>query len=197
MTERLYVFKGFERFWHWTQAALIMFMLATGLEIHGVYNLMGFRKAVDAHTIAAWCLVALWVFAIFWHVTSGEWRHYVPTFDKIGAMIDFYSRGIFVGAPHPFRPTLQTKHNPLQRLTYLGILVLVMPLIWVTGWLYLFYGDWTKWGLGWLDLKWVALGHTLGAFAIGIFLIAHLYLVTTGHTPTSQIKAMITGWDEV
>ena len=29
-----------------------------------------------------------------------------------------------------------------------------------------------------------------------LFLIAHLYLVTTGHTPTAHIKAMITGWEE-
>jgi thiosulfate reductase cytochrome b subunit len=30
-----------------------------------------------------------------------------------------------------------------------------------------------------------------------VFLIAHLYLTTAGHTPTSHIKAMITGWEEV
>jgi len=26
------------------------------------------------------------------------------------------------------------------------------------------------------------------------FVIAHVYLTTAGHTPTSHIKAMITGW---
>jgi thiosulfate reductase cytochrome b subunit len=30
-----------------------------------------------------------------------------------------------------------------------------------------------------------------------IFFIAHVYLATAGHTPTSHIKAMITGWEEV
>jgi thiosulfate reductase cytochrome b subunit len=28
------------------------------------------------------------------------------------------------------------------------------------------------------------------------FVIAHVYLTTTGHTPTAHIEAMITGWDE-
>ncbi len=196
MSERIYVFKGFERFWHWTQAGLIVFLLTTGLEVHGAYRLMGFEKAVNLHTIAAWCLVALWVFAIFWHFTTGEWKQYVPTLEKIGAMVDYYSRGIFVNAPHPFRPTLQRKHNPLQRFAYLGVLLIVGPLIWITGWLYLFYGDWGKWGLGGLDLKWVALGHTIGAFAILLFLIAHVYLGTAGATPTSYFKAMVTGWEE-
>jgi len=30
-----------------------------------------------------------------------------------------------------------------------------------------------------------------------MFLFAHVYLTTAGHTPTSHIKAMITGWEEV
>jgi thiosulfate reductase cytochrome b subunit len=29
------------------------------------------------------------------------------------------------------------------------------------------------------------------------FLIGHIYLITTGHTVTAQLKAMLTGWDEV
>jgi thiosulfate reductase cytochrome b subunit len=28
------------------------------------------------------------------------------------------------------------------------------------------------------------------------FLIGHIYLGTTGHTPTAHFKAMVTGWDE-
>lgn len=30
-----------------------------------------------------------------------------------------------------------------------------------------------------------------------VFLIMHLYLITTGHTVGSQLKAMITGWEEL
>jgi thiosulfate reductase cytochrome b subunit len=29
-----------------------------------------------------------------------------------------------------------------------------------------------------------------------VFLIAHVYLTTTGHTPLAHIKAMITGYEE-
>lgn len=196
MGERIYIFKGFERFWHWSQAALILFMLLTGFEIHGVYSIFGFQQAVRLHNIAAWSLVGLWVFAIFWHVTTGEWRHYIPTTKKIMVMVGFYSSGIFKGEPHPFKPSQVSKHNPLQRLTYLGVLLFISPLIWITGWLYLFYGDWSAWGLSGLQLEWVAVGHTIGAFLMLAFVVSHVYLVTTGHTPTSQIKAMITGWDE-
>ena len=193
---RVYLFKGFERFWHWSQALLIIFMLITGFDVHGTYSIFGFQKAVDYHTIAAWTLVGLWIFAIFWHFTTGEWRNYIPTFDKITVIANYYSSGIFKGEPHPFKPTPLAKHNPLQRLTYLAVLTLLSPLIWVTGWLYLFYSSWAAWGLGGLALKWVAWGHTAGAFLMLAFLISHLYLATTGPTIFGHIKTMITGWEE-
>ena len=193
---RIYLFKGFERFWHWSQAALIIFMLLTGFEVHGTYKAFGFENAVNYHTIAAWTLVGLWVFAIFWHLTTGEWRQYIPTTQKIVAVANFYSSGIFKGEPHPFKPSLARKHNPLQLLTYLGVLTLLSPLLWITGWLYLFYADWAAWGLTGLQLKWIATGHTIGAFLMLAFLISHLYLATTGHTLTAHIKSMITGWED-
>lgn len=196
MSERIYIFKGFERFWHWAQAALIITLLLTGFEIHGSYKLFGFYKALDTHTTAAWALIGLWVFAIFWHVATGEWRHYIPTTDKLLVIARYYVSGIFRGEPHPFKPSSLNKHNPLQRLTYLGILVCVSPLLWITGWLLYFYGSWKAWGLETLSLEAVAVAHTVGAFLMLAFLISHLYLVTTGRTPTAHLKAMVTGWEE-
>ena len=197
MSERIYIFKKFERFWHWSQAGLIIFLMLTGFEIHGTYQNFGFEKAVGYHTTAAWTLVGLWVFAIFWHLTTGEWHQYIPTTEKVVAMAQFYLSGIFKHAPHPFRQTTLRKHNPLQRLAYLGVLLVISPLIWVTGGLYLFYDQWAAWGLSGLPLEWVATGHTIGAFLMLTFLIAHLYLGTAGHTPTAHFNAMVTGWEEV
>lgn len=198
MSQRIYIFKGFERFWHWAQAALILFLLLTGFEVHGSYRLLGFEQAVNAHTTAAWTLVGLWCFAVFWHFTTGEWRQYIPSFEKVTDMVKFYAIGIFMQMPHPYKVHPQRKHNPLQRLTYLGILAVAVPLIWITGWFYLFHDKWADWGLdGILSLDWVAFFHTLGAFIFLIFVIAHVYLTTTGHTPLAHIKAMITGWEEV
>jgi thiosulfate reductase cytochrome b subunit len=197
MSEKIYIFKKFERFWHWSQAALIIFLMVTGFEIHGSYSNFGFEQAVGYHTTAAWTLVGLWIFAIFWHLTTGEWRQYVPTTRNVVAMIQYYLSGIFKDAPHPHRQTQLSKHNPLQRLAYLGVLLFISPLLWTTGWLYLFYDQWAAWGLGSLSLYWVATFHVLGAFMMLLFLIAHIYLITAGATLTSHLKAMITGWEEV
>ena len=51
------IFKRFERFWHWSQAALVILMLITGFEIHGSYSLLGWEQAVDVHSFAAWTLI--------------------------------------------------------------------------------------------------------------------------------------------
>ena len=197
MSEKIYIFKVFERFWHWGQAGLIIFLMITGFEVHGLYGNFGFEKAVNLHTIGAWALIGLWVFAIFWHFTTGEWKQYIPSTKNVLAMANYYLFGIFKNAPHPFRLTQLRKHNPLQRLAYLFILVCVGPLLWITGGLYLFYDKWAALGLSGLSLEWVATGHTIGAFMMLAFLIAHVYLTTAGHTPTAHIKAMITGWEEV
>jgi thiosulfate reductase cytochrome b subunit len=197
MGERIYLFTRFERFWHWAQAALIIVLLFTGFAIHGSHALLDFRTAVEVHEIAAWLLIALWIFAIFWHFTTGQWKHYIPTTRNIDRMIRYYAYGIFIGAPHPYKVTVERKHNPLQRLSYLGVKLLINPLVWISGLVYLFWGALQDRLPGAIGLQQVASIHTLGAFLMLAFLIIHVYLATAGHTPLAHIKAMITGWEEV
>ena len=83
---RIYIYKRYERFWHWSQALLIIAMLISGFEVHGSYTLLGFEPAVRLHTLAAWLLLTLWAFTIFWQFTTGEWRQYLPTHKKVVAM---------------------------------------------------------------------------------------------------------------
>ncbi|UCH75294.1 MAG: cytochrome b/b6 domain-containing protein [Rhodospirillales bacterium] len=194
---RIYIFKRFERFWHWAQALLIIVMAVTGFEIHGTYGLLGYETAQEVHTTAAWLLIGLWVFAIFWHFTTGEWRQYIPTADKLMAMVRYYLTGIFTDAPHPFRQTTLRKHNPLQRLAYLFVKLIINPAIWISGLLYLYYSAWPALGLDGLSLAGVAFVHTAAAFLMLVFFVVHVYFATTGHTWTSHIKAMITGYEEV
>jgi thiosulfate reductase cytochrome b subunit len=193
---RIYIFKGFERFWHWAQALLILAMILTGFEIHGSWQLLGFEQAVHIHEFSAWSLIVLWVFAIFWHFTTGEWRQYIPSTKNLGAMIRYYGFGIFNGEDSPFKQTLMQKHNPLQRMAYLALKLFLNPLMWITGLLMLFYADWGRIGIE-FERGTVVLLHVAGAFLMTSFLIMHLYLITTGHTVGSHLKAMITGYEEV
>jgi thiosulfate reductase cytochrome b subunit len=196
MAERIFIFKRFERFWHWSQAFLIMFMMVTGFEIHGVYKIFGFGGAVSWHTSAAWALLTLWAFAIVWQFTTGEWKQYLPTVKKVDVMIKYYAWDIFSGAPSPFHKSLAQKHNPLQRLAYLAFLAFMSPIVWISGLLYLFYAQWHDLGLDrYLSLEYVAIAHVIGAFFVLTFLIVHIYLAMSG--PKEHLRAMITGWEDV
>ncbi|MGE5314950.1 MAG: cytochrome b/b6 domain-containing protein [Acidobacteriota bacterium] len=194
------VYKRFNRFWHWMQAGLIFFLALTGFEIHGSFSFFGFGPAVHYHSLAAEALLILIAFAIFWHFTTGEWKQYLPTASNLREQIAYYLDGIFRNAPHPTKKTALSKLNPLQRLVYLALKILVIPVMVASGLLYMYYRYPQRDGIGsfqLFSLEHVALLHTLGAFILVSFVIVHLYLITTGHTLTSNLKAMITGYEEL
>jgi len=195
-----YIYKRFERFWHWSQAALIIFLGATGFEIHGSIKFFGYDQAVRYHDIAAWSFLILIVFAIFWHFTTGEWKQYLPTWKNLRAQAEYYVIGMFRNAPHPTRKSALSKLNPLQKLVYAGLKVLVIPVMVFTGFIYMFYRYPQRdevLGLNINGLQTIAVFHTIGAFLLVAFFIVHLYLITTGQTMTSNLKAMITGYEEL
>lgn len=194
--EKVYLYTRFERFWHWTQAALVILLLLSGFEIHGTWQVWGFQRAHKIHYWSAWSLVVLFSFAAFWHFTTGEWRQYVPTTTLLKEVFCYYTSGIFCGVPHPFQKSRDRKLNPLQRLTYFNLKLVLFPLQFITGFLYFYYNDWPRLGIHW-PLEPVALLHTLGGFAFLAFLILHIYLTTTGNTVFSHLKAMIIGFEEI
>lgn len=194
--KKVYLYRGFERFWHWSQTVLIFWLMLTGFEIHGSYELFGYEFAVRWHNNAAWAFLVLIIFAIFWHLTTDAWRNYMPTRKNFKAQLDFYMTGIFRNAPHPVKKRTLSKLNPLQRLVYLGLKILVIPVMVISGFLYLYF-NYPLRGIELSSLESVAIVHTLGAYLLITFVIVHIYLVTTGRTITSNLKAMITGWEEM
>ena len=163
-------------------------------------NIFGFEKAVEFHRVSSFMLLILIAFAIFWHFTTGEWKQYIPTTKKLKEQIVYYTKGIFKGEPHPTKKTELSKLNPLQRFTYLGFKLVLVPLMVISGIMYMFYKSIDKNDVvivSGFELKTVAVAHTIGAFLLIAFVIVHVYMTTTGHTTTSNIKAMITGYEDL
>ena len=194
--KKVYLYKKFERFWHWGQTVLVLTLIFTGFEIHGTTSFMGYEQAVKVHDISAWAFLVLIVFAIFWHLTTNEFRQYLPTLKNLTAQLNYYLTGIFANAPHPTKKRTLSKLNPLQRITYFALKIILIPLMVITGLLYMYF-DYPQIGFEMNSLEPIALVHTLGAYLLLTFLIVHLYLITTGSTMTSNLEAMITGWEQV
>ena len=201
--EKVYMYSVYERFWHWLQTFTIVLLLFTGLVIHrpDMFGLFSFPHIVTVHNILAVLLVINAGLSLFYHLVSGEIRQYLPHpygfFDQAIQQAKFYLGGIFKGEAHPFEKTPTMKLNPLQQMTYFGILNVLLPLQILTGAL--------MWGVekfpqisglfGGLPV--LAPFHSLIAWLFGSFIVAHVYLTTTGPEPFTSIKAMMLGWDDV
>jgi thiosulfate reductase cytochrome b subunit len=188
---KVYLYTRFERLWHWFQALMIILLMITGFEVHGLYTLTGFDTAVELHNFIGLFWLGSFAFFAFWLVITGEWKQYIPTTRKLFDVARYYAWGIFHGQDHPVQKSPGAKHNPLQRLAYLGISAMLLPVQMVTGLLYYLYNSLD------ITLAPVAFIHTLAGFLLVNFLIIHLYMTTTGHSLFSHIKGMITGWEEI
>ena len=71
------------------------------------------------------------------------------------------------------------------------------PVIWLSGLAYLSYGLWSQGAVTNAALEGVALVHTAAAFAMLVFIILHIYLLTTGHSFVGHVRPMIDGYDDV
>lgn len=201
--KRVYMYGVYERGWHWVQTAAILLLILTGLVIHrpDSFPIFPFAAMVVIHNALALILVINAALSLFYHLASGQIKQFLPEpkgfFNDSIKQALFYMRGIFKGAPHPMEKTPERKLNPLQQLTYLGLLNVLLPAQIITGilmWGVQHFPDLAG-SLG--GLPFLAPLHSLIAWLFGSFIIAHVYLTTTGHEPLAGISAMITGWEDV
>lgn len=189
-----------ERLWHWIQAGVLILLLLTGFALHypDRFPLFGsMARAVHLHGLLGLALLANAFLGLFYHLTAEKYHHFLPRFDDFtgGALHQarYYLVGIFRGEPHPFETDPRKKLNPLQKLTYLALLNVLLPLQIATGLLLWGANRWPEIFEKAGGLRILAPLHTLLAFFFLSFLIGHIYLSTTGPSPLFLLKAMVNG----
>ena len=201
--ERVHMYDAYERLWHWLQASAIMLLLFTGLIIHKphFFGMFSFPYVVSVHNVLGFVLLINAALALFYNLASGEIRQYLPKpkgfIHRSLAQAMYYSQGIFAGDAHPLEKSKHNKLNPLQQITYLAILNVLLPAQVITGVLIWGLQRWPNIAAELGGLPTLALVHTLVAWAFATFIVMHIYLTTTGHSPTAGIKSMIGGFDDV
>ena len=200
--KKVYMYQPYERFWHWLQTILILLLLCTGLIIHRPDLLGGFsfRGMVLVHNVSAAILALNAALSLFYHLASGEIRQFIPRpagfFEDTIEQTKYYLSGIFKGKQHPLEKTPERKMNPLQQMTYLAILNVLLPLQGISGILMWGAQTWGKSVQIFGGIKNLAAFHTLIAWLFAAFIVLHVYLTTTGGPkPTDSITGMITGWE--
>ena len=201
--EKIFMYTFYERIWHWLQTITILILAFTGLVIHKpeLFGFFSFKGIVLVHNIMAGLLVANAALALFYNLVSGEIKRFIPQpygfFNQAILQAKYYLKGIFNGDQHPFEKTRAERLNPLQKVTYFGILNVLLPLQTITGILMWGVQRWPDLAAKFGGLPLLAPFHTLVAWSFISFIVAHVYLTTTGHTALAGIKSMVVGWDEV
>jgi thiosulfate reductase cytochrome b subunit len=203
-TKPVYMYEAYERFWHWLQTIVIVILLLTGVIIHrpDLFGVFSFRYMVTIHNTLAALLAINALFSLFWHLVSGEIQQYIPRpygfIDQAIVQAKYYLKGVFRHEPHPFNKTKDRKFNPLQTVTYLGLLGVLLPLQGITGIL--------MWAVQRIPSISTFLGglpalapiHTMLAWLFATFIVGHVYLTTiAGPKPLDAIQAMVTGWEDL
>lgn len=202
-TKKVYMYGVYERFWHWLQTIVIVLLLFSGLIIHrpDIFGWFSFRNVVLVHNVLAALLVINAGLSLFYHLASGEIRQFIPRpygfFDQAIVQAKYYLQGIFKGKGHPFEKTPEKKLNPLQQVTYFGILNVLLPLQIITGALMWGVQRWPSFANALGGLPVLAPFHSLVAWVFAGFIVGHVYLTTTGAEPLTAINAMMTGWEDV
>jgi Ni/Fe-hydrogenase b-type cytochrome subunit len=202
-TEQIYMYESYRRFWHWLQTLSIVILLFTGLIIHRpeLFGAFSFRGVVAVHNVIAVILVVNALLSVFYHIATERMQEYIPRpygfFDDAIVQAKYYISGIFKGEGHPFEKRPDSRMNPIQKVTYFGILIVLLPLQMLTGALMWSVQKFPAVANGFGGLPFLAPFHSLIAWMFATFIVVHVYMTTTGATPLEATRAMITGYEEV
>lgn len=203
--QKIYIHPLPVRLWHWANAFGFVALIITGLQIRYVelIGLMSFKSAVTVHNWVGFVLIANFFVWLVFYLFSDKIKVYHPELSPMkhfrGSLrqIYYYGYGIFKGDPNPHHVSAYHKFNPLQSVTYQIVMLLLVPLQFLTGVLLWdlkhfapavdFFG-----GVRVVDTVHVL----LFIFFVG-YIFAHAYLGSLGHTPGAHFKAMITGYEDV
>lgn len=201
MAKREYLIATWIRVWHWTNALLILILGITGMSVHFAdpdRMLVEFSLAVRLHNIAGVTLIGAYLFFVIANIVSGNWWQFVPKppgiIQRLIKQAMWYGIGVFKGEPHPHEPSKDEHFNVLQAVTYWNVMYLLMPVILISGLVYLYPEFAPDTLFGFDGLLPVAMVHYLSASAVLLFMLSHIYLGTTGKTVGQMFRMMITGW---
>lgn len=188
------------RVWHWINALSFVMLIVSGLSLHFAGSsmpLIGFNNARILHNIFGILLSINCVIYLLATLTGNNAKHYKPQWkgliNRLNRQALFYGIGIFRDEPHPFPATIHCKFNPLQQMTYLGVMFIAMPLLILSGVLFFFPEVAPERFLGFDGVWLVGVSHYLIGLFLTTFMIGHIYLATAGETLFGEFKKMIVG----
>ena len=202
--KRTYVHPRTVRFWHWINALGFVLLILSGIQIRyaDVFGLMSFEMALKSHNWIGFILIANYFIWLLFYLFTDKISIYHPELDARKYFRDtfrqmrYYGYGIFKGEPNPHHVKPFAKFNPLQKVMYQIVMLLIVPMQFFTGimlWNVTRFSDWVEFFGG---VRVVSTIHMLIFIFFVSFVLIHVYLGSLGHKPSTHFKAMVTGYEE-
>jgi len=202
--EKLYLYPIWLRFWHFINAVLCLILIITGVSMQfsaPAIALVRFDTAVALHNLAGIALTISYSIFFAGNLFTYNGKQYQIEYrgfmGRLKSQFRFYTFGIFKNEPAPFPITKERKFNPLQQFSYVFIMYLFVPLVFITGWALLYPETIPTVVLGTSGLHLTDLLHIISGFIISIFLVIHLYFCTIGRNPARNFLSILNGYHEV
>lgn len=205
-TDRIYITPTPVRIWHWLNALGIVTLCVTGIQIRfpEYANIFGtYKAAIRLHDVAGVTVSISFLLWFFYYlfVARSLLKLYIPNAEDIKrglfAQAFFYFFAYFLGKKNPHTATPDNKFNAIQKMSYLVIMFVFLPLVIVSGLLLMNIAPLRGWIIMIGGIKFLVDAHYLIACSFFAFLCVHVYMATLGHTPFSHFRQMWTGWEEM
>jgi thiosulfate reductase cytochrome b subunit len=192
------------RIWHWLNALGFVVLILTGTHIRyaNLFNLMSFETAVKTHNWVAFAVMANYFVWLVFYLFSDRITVYHPElnmrkfFEKAFKQMMYYGYGIFRGHKSPHKVVPHDKFNPMQSITYQIVMLLVVPIQFITGLMMWdvkrFEGIIAMFG----GLNFIVTVHVLIYIFFVSFTMIHAYMGSLGTTPATHFREMFHGYEE-
>ena len=201
--ERIYLYPVWIRLWHLFNAVLCLLLIITGISMqfsNPQFPLIRFSVAVSIHNIVESTLCANYLLFFVGNLVTSNKKYYKLIFPglikRLITQFRYYTFGMFKKETVPFPLNKERKFNPLQQVTYIGAMYILLPIIMLSGWA-LLYPDVIPVRLFRLSgLHLIDLLHITAALLISMFMFIHIYFCTIGKSPLSNFKSLLDGYHE-
>src|SRR4030043_2372831 len=182
------------RIWHWVNAGGFIVLILTGANIRNILNLFSVETAVEINSWLGFVLLANYFIWLLYYLLTLNIKIYISPLHhpiefakKALRQAIFYGYGLMGGDQNPHHSTPDNKFNPMQQMSYLMIMTVLIPVQIITG---LFLWDPKLFSpivdvVGGLQIADTI--HILLWIFFSAFIIVHFYLATLGHTPLAHI----------
>ncbi len=210
----MFLYPVWVRLWHLVNAILILILIFTGITIYfpekeSSFFIIDLSKATGLHKVSSIILIISYLGFLAGNVFTDNGKHYrigeKSFLSSLFRQLRYYLYGKFKNEKNPFPVTLENKFNPLQKLSYIFIMYIALPLIimYIALPLIILSGVGLMLPDNVIEKMFGAEGyflldimHIIMATIISLFLIIHIYLGVIASKPTAGLRGIITGYVE-